>query len=218
MGSRKKTDYSFLATLGLLAACTSSPEKMPAAVVAPATVAKPAPAVSQPAPCGLPAYNVEQVSAARESFDKTRLSNKVVQQMVRRSPRMPALFKSYFDAWELYGLDTVRCPNFILIAYFYRHEDCCEDIYYLTFTNDKEQKLIDWADVAKTGADGTWGAKAKLRAQKDGRLLVTTLTDDGAGDDVTTWRDSVTTAFAVATDGHLSRTRLDSTRTTYTAK
>ncbi|RYU79904.1 hypothetical protein [Hymenobacter persicinus] len=215
MSSKERIRYSFFAALGLLAACTGSPEEKPPVMQKPATT-RPAALPAEPTLCLLPTYDVEQVSEARKSFDKTRLSNKLVRQMVERNPRLPRLFNEYFDAWELYALDTVRCQAFSLVSYLYRHEDCCTDIYYVTFGPDGK-KVIDWAAIAATGADGMWSATATMQAQAN-TLRVTKRKKDSEDGEQPSFQDSVVTDYSVTPQGKFIRARVDSVRTKLTTR
>jgi hypothetical protein len=216
MGNEQRKTLVFLTALGLLTACTSSPEDKPPVAEKPAVVPRQEVISAEEAPCLLPVYDLALLSKSKKTSPGARLSTDRVGKLSKQYPGLPAVFRTYDDYQELYALDTLRCKHFMLVAFLSRYEDCCEDVYFLTFTPGG-QKLISWARTAKTGNDGTWNAKAAMRLKADGRLHVTTLTNDGAGDDVTTWRDSVTTAFTATADGHLTHSRLDSTRATSTA-
>ncbi|WP_100338827.1 hypothetical protein [Hymenobacter chitinivorans] len=203
--------------LGLtVAACSGPADEQPGAVKEAAQVPVAAIPPSDPPPCLLPEYDLKMVEAGPKTAEKAKLSPALVARMVRQNPRLPPLFKHYNPYWELYALDTVRCQEFRIVSYLYRHEDCCSDVYYVTFSADGK-KVIDWATIANTGADGTWGATATMRTQEV-RLRVTELRQESEADADAGVRDSVVTDYSVTPQGKFLRTRVDSVRSKQAAR
>lgn len=152
------------------------------------------------------------VEEGPKAAERAKLSPALVARMVRQNPQLPPLFKEYNAYWQLYALDTVRCQGFVIVSYLYRHEDCCSDVYYLTFTPDGK-KVTDWAVIAQTGADGMWGATATMSTQGN-RLRVTALTEnEDEGVEEVMLRDSVITDYSVTPQGKFIRAKIDSVRT-----
>ncbi len=67
----------------------------------------------------------------------------------------------------------MACQSFFLVSWLHRHEGCCEELYYLTFDNEK-RKLLDIKQIASGGADGDWQARSTMRLMKGGRVSAKT--------------------------------------------
>ncbi|WP_084443101.1 hypothetical protein [Hymenobacter roseosalivarius] len=145
----------------------------------------------------------------------SRLTSTAVAQLVRSNPQLPAPFRDYHPYVALSALDTVHCAAFTLVTVLYQSEDCCEDLYYLTFAAGTQQ-LLDWRQVASRGMDGQWQAEATLHRDVIGRLVVTELVDESEDEGPTYYRDSVVIAYTISPQGHFRSTRLDSIRTNRT--
>jgi len=209
----------FLAlVVGLLTACQEAPSQE--AVVRPPTppvpsAAAPAPTAPIPPaePCPLPVYQLEELG--KKVTDKSRLSSVAVKRWMKRYPRLPSWFSEYGDGQDLHVLDTLTCPAYTLVTMLYQHEDCCEDLYYVTYTPDRSA-LVGWQRVAQRGADGLWQAESHLRLDSNARLVVTHLADNQEDEGPAYYRDSVITRFELTPAGRWVRVRLDSTRTNRT--
>ncbi|UOQ72102.1 hypothetical protein [Hymenobacter cellulosilyticus] len=199
------------ATLGLtVAACSGPAAEKTGAVKEAAQVPIAAIPPSEQPPCLLPEYDLKMVEASPKTAEQAKLSTTLVAEMVRQNPQLPRLFKDYNKYWELYALDTVRCKEFMIVSYLYRHEDCCSDVYYVTFSPDGK-KVIDWATIANTGMDGMWSATATMNTQQI-RLRVTELEQDSEDDGQPGFWDSVVTDYSVTPQGKFVRARVDSVR------
>jgi hypothetical protein len=204
---------ALLVGLGALASSCNRPAEEQAAAPAPPPAAQPsapAPApLPQPPACPLPAYQWKALA------DKPVLDSLTVAALARQHPQLPEFFREYSAVYEhLRVLDTIRCAGFTLLPLLYEHEDCCEDLLYLTFTPDGRQ-LLDYLRPAGRGADGQWQAEATLRAEASGQLRVTTKTRNQDDEGPAYYRDVVQYAYSLTPAGRFVRTRLDSVRTTH---
>ncbi|MBF9142689.1 hypothetical protein [Hymenobacter properus] len=134
--------------------------------------------------------------------------------------RLQRSFGSYSRYDDIFALDTVACQGFFLVSWLHRHEDCCEELYYLTFDNG-ERRLLDIKQVASGGADGDWQARSTMRLGKDGRLRTTTTAHNAISPrDVRPdgsilayeHTDVVVKEFALNPNGQISCVLKDSTR------
>lgn len=166
--------------------------------------------------CTLPTYQLAQLSPARAR----RLDSVVVARLVVQAPRLKQRFGSYTRYDELFALDTVACQGFFLVSWLHRHEDCCEELYYLTFDNE-EKKLLDIQQIASGGADGDWQARSTMRLLKGGKLRATTTAHNAISQrdvqpdgSITAYEHTDVTVkeFALLPTGRISRMRIDSTR------
>ena len=208
--------------VGLVTACHEAPSQETVAVTrppappAPSTAAPGSPPSAPPAlPCPLPVYQLEELG--KQLVGKARLSPAAVKQWLQRYPRLPRWFGDYGDGQDLRVVDTLKCPGYTLVTMFYEHEDCCEDLYYVTYTPDRSA-LVGWQRVAQRGADGFWQAESRLRRDADGRLVVTHLADNQEDEGSAYYRDSVVTRYELTPAGRWARVRLDSARTNHTRR
>jgi hypothetical protein len=178
----------------------------------------PIPSATNAASCALPAY---EFATLRTRFSApSRLSAATVAALVRRNPQLPDHFARYQDyEQDLFAIDTLRCAQYWLVPLLYRYDDCCEDLYYLTFAPGAQQ-LRDWQRVASRGADGFWQQQARLQAHADGHLTVTSVGEDEDSEAPESQgrryvRDSVVRTYRVSAGGRLTRLRVDSIRTTH---
>ncbi|WP_133256838.1 hypothetical protein [Hymenobacter edaphi] len=124
-----------------------------------------------------------------------------MQAMLRRTPRLPGFFKDYNEYVDLVLLDSLRCPAYNLLTVLWRHEDCCEDLYYLT-TSPTGSAVLDSVRIAARGLDGQWHAEALMRPTGNGELLVTAREEnDSDAQNEPNVLDSVVTAYAVTPQG-----------------
>gem|GEM_PF-6924070 len=166
--------------------------------------------------CKLPTYQLDKLNPS----PARRLDSAVVARLVMQAPRLKQRFGSYTRYDDLIALDTMACQGFFLVSWLPRHEDCCEELYYLTFDNE-ESKLLDIQKIASGGADGDWQAHSTMRIVKGGRLRATTTAQNAISPrDVQPdgsipayeHTDVVVKEFALRPTGRISRLLIDSTR------
>lgn len=126
--------------------------------------------------------------------------------MLRQSSGLPSFFKNYSSEYEdLFVLDTLRCQGYTLVPVLWRHEDCCEDVYYLT-TSPNGSAVLDSVRIAGRGMDGQWHAEASMRLAANRELHVTTLEENGSDSEgEPNLLDSVITAYTVTPQGRFTK-------------
>lgn len=130
--------------------------------------------------------------------------------MLRHNPGLPRFFKDYSEYTDLLVLDTLRCQNYSLVPVLWRHEDCCEDLVYLT-TSPDGSAVLDSMRIAGRGMDGQWHAEASMRVAGNGELHTTALEEnDSDAEGVPNVLNSVVTAYAVSPQGRFTKRQISS--------
>ncbi|GAB3823963.1 hypothetical protein GCM10028821_02300 [Hymenobacter jeollabukensis] len=161
--------------------------------------------MTTPAACALPVYDLATIAKTHK-----RLSTDDVQQMMRQNPGLPSFFKDYSQYTDLLVLDTLRCQGYTLVPVLWRHEDCCEDLVYLTTSSDGSA-VLDSMRVAGRGMDGQWHAEASMRLASHGELLATVLEENASdSESEPNVLDSVVTAYAVSPQGRFTKRQVSS--------
>lgn len=195
---------------GITGCSPASPERTSDLLPSSPEVAAASPRSAPEGACVLPIYQLDDLR--QRLLPASRLTSGAVAQLVRANPQLPAPFRDYDPYVALSALDTVRCGAFTLVPVFYQSDDCCEDLYYLTFAAGTQQ-LLDWRQVASRGMDGQWHAEATMHRDAGGGLVVTELVDESEDEGPTYYRDSVVIAYSISAQGQFRSTRLDSVRT-----
>ncbi|WP_139925217.1 hypothetical protein [Hymenobacter sp. DG01] len=92
-----------------------------------------------------------------------------MQTLLSHAPIFRTRFGNYGSYDGIFALDTLHCAGFTLIPLLHQHEDCCQELYYLTF---KGSTLVDVKEVASSGGDGDWSKTSTLTLLPNGRLRV----------------------------------------------